>query len=439
VLDVARGLQGLGGGLMLAPSLALLAQEFPPAERANAFAAWGAVTAGAIAAGPLVGGLLTQGFGWQAIFWVNVPIGIAALAVTMVKLVNLPGPPTKVDWFGLVTFSTAIFMIVFALIRGNDEGWGSTLIVALLAGGVIELVVFVVGETQVSSPMLDFSLFRKVSASGASIVAFCMSASILALIIYLTLWLQSILGYSPLACGVRLLPLTALGLVVKPLAGKFTDRIAPGVIFGVGLGAIAAGLLLMSQVDTTSKWTVLLPGMILCGFGLGLVSPSLAQVSVGIVPPWQSGMASGVNTTFRQLGLVTGIAGLGAIFQHQILTHITASLRGTQEAYLTPSFANTVSSGGTVTYIEKAPEAFSATLKHAASVAYSSGLSEIVTIAGVIAIVGAVLGAALVRRRDLVGFGPPGGGPGGGPPPGAPPGGGPPVGQGAAGQAAGGA
>jgi EmrB/QacA subfamily drug resistance transporter len=255
VLDVARGVQGLGGGLMLAPSLALLAQEFPPAERPGAFAVWGAVTGGAIAAGPLAGGVLTDAFGWQAIFFVNVPIGLVAIGVTLTKLVNLPGPPTSIDWFGLVTFSTAAFMVIFALIRGNDEGWGSTLIVALLVGAVIEFIVFVVGETQVSAPMLDFSLFRKLTTSGASVVAFATSASALAMVIYITLWLQTIRDYSPLQCGLRLLPLTALGMFVKPLAGRFTERVPPGAVLGGGLAFTAAGLAHMSTVGPDSHWT----------------------------------------------------------------------------------------------------------------------------------------------------------------------------------------
>jgi EmrB/QacA subfamily drug resistance transporter len=427
-LDIARGAQGIGGGLMLAPSLALLAQEFPPHERANAFAAWGAVTASAIAAGPLIGGALTGAFGWRSIFFVNVPIGIIAIGVTLAKLVNLPGPPSKIDWFGLATFSTAVFMIMFALIEGNDKGWGSTLILVLLGGGVVLLVLFIVGETQVKYPMVDFSIFRKITTSGASVAAFCTSASALAMIIYLTVWLQSILGYGPFQCGLRLLPLTALGLLVKPAAGRFLGNVSPSYILGGGLTLIAGGLFAMSAVSTNSKWTVMLPGLLLTGVGLGLVSPTLAQVSVGIVHPRQSGMASGVNTTFRQLGLVTGVAGLGAIFQHKVLVNVTNALHGTQAAYLTPSFAQTVSSGGTINYLDKAGTHFRPVLHHTAKAAYSSGLSTILIVAAVVAALGAVGGLLLVRKGDLVGLGgPPGGGPpGGGPPGGGPPGGGPP-------------
>jgi EmrB/QacA subfamily drug resistance transporter len=419
VLDVTRGIQGLGGGLMLAPSLALLAQEFPPRERANAFAIWGAVTASAIAAGPLVGGVLTDAFGWQAIFFVNVPIGIAVIAITMTRLVNLPGPPSSIDWFGLITFSTAIFMLVFALIRGNDEGWGSTLIIALIAGGVVELVVFVLGSRRVAAPMLDFSLFSKPTCSGAAIAAFALSASVLALIIYLTLWLESIRDYSPLQTGLRLLPITMLGLFLKPLASRFSDRVAPSAFLGGGLALAAVGLFQMSSVGTDSQWTILLPGLILCGIGLGIIGPTLAQVSVGIVPPQQSGMASGVNTTFRQLGLVTGIAALGAVFEHQVRVHVTAALAGTQAAYLGPSFANAVSSGGTVAFVNRSADKFHATLNHAAHVSFGAGFSEILVFGSVVALLGAVAALALVRRRDLISLGGPP--PGAGPPAGARP------------------
>ena len=415
-LDVARGVQGIGGAMMLAPALALLAQEFPPQERGNAFGIWGAVTAVAIATGPIVGGILTDTIGWESVFYVNIPIGIAVLAVTLWKVVNLPGPPTRIDWAGLVVFSAAAFMLIFALIRGNDEGWGSTLIIALIGGSVVLFIVFTLIETVVRAPMLQLSLFRKPTTSGASIVAFAVSASSLALIIYITLWLQSIRHYSPLDAGLRLLPITALGLILKPLAGRATEKAPPGLFLGAGLAFIAGGVAQMSSVGTSSGWTVIFPGLILTGIGLGMVGPTLAAVAVGIVPSRQSGMASGINTTFRQLGLVIGIAGLGAIFQHQVQTHVTKLLKGGPEEFLTGSFSQAVSSGGADTFIKKGPAAAKFDLTHAAAVSFSSGLSEIFIVGAVVALVGAIAGALLVRRKDLVAQGPPPQAAGGPPP-----------------------
>lgn len=422
VLDLARAVQGLGGAMMLAPALALLAQEFPPAERANAFGIWGAVTAGAIGAGPLIGGLLTDTISWEAIFFVNVPIGILVVLLTQTRLVNLPGPPTSIDWAGLVTFSPAVFMLVFALIRGNDEGWSSGFTLSLLVGSAVMLVLFLLVETQVSAPMLDMSMFRKPTCTGASIVAFCVSASVLALIIYITLWLQSIREYSPLEAGLRLLPITALGLLLKPLAGRRSDKVPPRLFLGIGLVLVAAGLFHMSTIGPDSGWTALLPGLVLCGIGLGIIGPPLAAVAVGVVPPRQSGMASGINTTFRQLGLVTGIAALGAIFQHQVEVHVTSTLRGTANSGLTDTLIDTVVRGGSATFIDSRPESTQPALRHAARVGFSSGLGDILLAGGVVALAGAVAAFLLVRRKDLVGLGGPPPHAAAGPPPPGPPG-----------------
>ncbi len=210
VLNLSRGLQGIGGAFMFSTALALLAAAFPPRERGTAIGIWGATTGASVAVGPLVGGLLTDGIGWEAIFFVNVPIGIATIALALAKVEESRDPHAgSLDWPGLLTFSGALFLLIFGLIRGNDEGWGSALIVALLAGAAVLLVVFVVVERRRRQPMLELSLFRKPAFNGASIAAFALSASMFAMFLYLTLYVQNILGYSPLESGLRFLPVTS--------------------------------------------------------------------------------------------------------------------------------------------------------------------------------------------------------------------------------------
>src|SRR5256886_12604831 len=185
LLDFARGLQGVGGAAMFATSLALLAQEFHGRERGTAFGVWGATIGGAVAVGPLVGGALTEGFGWEWIFFVNVPIGIATIAVTQMKVRETKDPTASgVDWLGTALFSGALIALVFALIRGNAEGWGSALILGLLAAAVVLMVAFVVVELRQENPMLDLALFRKPTFAGASVVAFALSASMFAMFLY---------------------------------------------------------------------------------------------------------------------------------------------------------------------------------------------------------------------------------------------------------------
>jgi MFS family permease len=211
LLELARGLQGVGGAAMFATSLALLAATFHGRERGTAFGVWGATTGAAVAVGPLVGGLLTEKVGWESIFLINLPIGLAAIAVSLTRVRESRDPDAAgVDWAGLVTFSSGLFLLIFALVRGNAQGWGSPLIVSFLAGSVVLLCAFVVAERRQRRPMFDLTLMRKPAFAGASIAAFALSASMFSMFLYLTLYIQNALGYSPLEAGLRFLPATLL-------------------------------------------------------------------------------------------------------------------------------------------------------------------------------------------------------------------------------------
>jgi EmrB/QacA subfamily drug resistance transporter len=318
-LDLARAFQGIGGAAMFTTALALIAQDFAGAARGTAIAFWGATVGGAVAVGPVLGGALTDGLGWRWIFFVNVPIGAAVLAICVVRVANLVDPQTQhLDLAGLVTFSGSLLLFVLALLRGSDKGWSSALILGLFAGAVVLLAAFVAVELRQERAMFDLSLFRSRAFCGVSIATFAIGAGMFAAFPYLTLYLQNLLGYSPLQGGVRLLPATVFVFLVPIVARRFASRLPAGLLLGSGMALVATGLALMSRVSDQSRWTVLLPGLILVGIGIGLANPAIAHIALAVVAPNRSGMASGISNTFRIGGVATGVAALGAILQHSV-------------------------------------------------------------------------------------------------------------------------
>ncbi len=402
-LDFARGLQGIGGATMFACSLALIVQEFPAKERAIAFGLYGATNGVSVALGPIIGGLLVESIGWQAVFYINVPIGIAAFIVLQRKVVNLPGPPTTIDWGGLVTFTGAMFLVIFATIRGNESGWTSTLILSCFAGGLLLAVAFVAIELRREQPMFDLSLFRNPTFVGSSVSAFTVCFAVLALIFFLTTWFQSILHYSAIGTGARMLVFTGMALVAGPLGGRLSGvgSISPRVTLSVSLALVSIGVLSMTSVSATSTWTTILPGLCLAGFGLGLINPTLASTAVGVVPPWRGGMASGMNSTCREAGTTAGIAVLGTVLQHQITLQVHNSLAGTVLAPASKTISNTIAVGGTQTLLARSPPAFRPGLNAIAHASYAAGLQHIFLIAGLVAAAGAIVAALVVRKHHM--------------------------------------
>jgi EmrB/QacA subfamily drug resistance transporter len=407
MLNLARAVQGVGGAVMFATSLALIAQAFQGRDRGTAFGVYGAVVGAAVAVGPLVGGALTQAAGWEWIFFVNVPIGVIAVLIVLTQVEESRDPDARgVDWLGLVTFSGSLFLLVYALAEGNDKGWGSTEIVGCLIGSAVLIVAFVIAELRQERPMLDLDLFRRPAFTGASIVAFCLSASMFAMFLYLTLYIQSVLGFDPLQAGLRFLPITLLAFIVAPISGRATVRVPIRAILGVGLLFVSGGLLLMSGLSASSTWLALLPGFLVAGVGIGMINPALASTAIGVVHPARSGMASGINNTFRQVGIATGVAGLGAIFTHQVTTRTLDSPRLAPFHALIASrqgaFAGSYSSGttGQLAHAVLPPRPAQA-LEAAYHVAFAGALNDILVIAGAIALTGAVFGFVLVRSRDF--------------------------------------
>lgn len=389
-LILARGLQGIGAAAMFAVSLALIAHEFDAGrDRGTALGIYGATIGVAVAIGPLLGGALTDGLGWESIFLLNVPVGVAALAMTTLRLRESRDPQaTRVDWAGTATFSAALFALVFALVRGNDEGWSSTLIVSLLSAAAALMVAFVTIERRVREPMLPLGLFRRPAFTGIQIAALTISGSIFSLFLYLSLYLQNYLGLSPLQTGLRYLPITLAVFFASPLAGLLVSRVPARILLFGGLSTVAGGLLLMGGIDAGDGWTTLLPGFLVAGVGVGLLNPVIADVAVSVVPRAQSGMASGINDTFRQVGVAIGLAVWGAIFVGRGADRV-GELTGLT-GHRARDLVEAVSSGAL-------PDTAGGRVAQAAHAGFLSGLNEVFVLGALVAFIGAVLALVLVR------------------------------------------
>jgi EmrB/QacA subfamily drug resistance transporter len=401
-LSLARGLQGVGGAIMFATALALLAQAFPPRERGVAFGAFGAVTGVAIAVGPVLGGAIVTGLTWRWIFFVNVPIGIAALVITLrrveeSKLSDAPRP----DVAGFVLFSLALAGLVYGLIRSQTVGWGSVQVLGPLALAVVLLSAFVLVERRIANPMLDLGLLRVPTFNGGLVAAFAISASIFSLFTYLTIYFQDLLGYSAIQAGLRFLPLTGAVFFVAAIAGRLTTRVPVRLLIGVGFGFVTASLLFMRGLSPTAGWTHFLPGFILGGIGAGLINVPLASTAVGVVPAERAGMASGINSTLRQVGIATGVAGLGTILASQIKSGMTAHLAHTPLAAHAQELGTAVSGGGLSEVIHRVPAQSRALLLHAAKASYVGALNDIFLVATGVAVIGMVVSFAAIRQRDF--------------------------------------
>jgi EmrB/QacA subfamily drug resistance transporter len=386
-LDVARALQGIGGAALFATALALIGHEYRGADRFGALAVWGATIGAAVACGPLVGGLLTDGLGWRWIFFVNIPVGVFAFAVALTRITESRDERARrTDVAGLVTFSSALFLIVFGILRGNASGWSSALILGSLVCGVALLLLFVVVELRQERPMFDVTLFRQPAFVGVSVATFCIAAGMFSMFPYLSIYLQDILGYSPLATGVRFLPLTAFVFFVPLATRRIAARVPLRVMIGLGLALVAGGLALMYGLDADSAWTALLAGFIVGGIGIGIANPALAAGALRVVDPARTGMASGINNTFRLGGVAVGVAALGALLENRVESSLTTAIGENGQG-----LGAAVSSSG-LRAVSGQPS-----LVEPVTSAFVDGLNDLLLVGSVVLVVGALAGALLLR------------------------------------------
>ncbi|MFI5569000.1 MFS transporter [Streptomyces sp. NPDC051740] len=403
MLILSRVLQGVGGSVMFATGLALLAGSFQGKERGMAFGVWGMITGLASAIGPVAGGLISSGISWRGIFLVNVPIGLIVALIIALRVDESKSPfARKLDWPGFVLLTGGLATLVYGLIRAGETEWSDGRAVTGLVVGAVLLLVFLLVEAKSEQPMFDLKLFRIPTFVGGSIAAFAMNGSLFAMFLFLAIYLQEALHYSSLETGLRLLTASLSMLAASLLAGRLSAKVHPRYMIGVGLLLVGAALLLMSGIDESSGWEHLVPGLVLGGLGAGMVNPALASTAVGVVDFSRSGMASGVNGTFRQLGVSAGVAVLGSTFAGVISDRFRDGLRGVPElAGLSDRLAALTRSGETGEAVRLVPEQYADQVEQIATTGFVDGLNTLLTVSAGLALLGGVLALVLIRPADF--------------------------------------
>ncbi|WP_328690278.1 MFS transporter [Streptomyces phaeochromogenes] len=403
MLNLARGVEGIGGAVMYAVAPALIANDFHGKQRAVAFGISGGVTGLAVAIGPLLGGALTA-VSWRWIFLLNVPIGVLVAAVMLTRVAESRDPVRRrIDWPGLAVFSVALTMLVFALIRGEAQGWTDPLILGLFAGAGVLLPVFVLIERKRRDPMLDLGLFRIRSFNGLAIATVAANAALMTAILFQVLYMQYVLGFSAYGTGLRYLPLTLAVFVAAAVSGTLADRIPARLMVGIGCVALGGGMLAADSVTAASPWTDLLPGMLLAGFGMGVFNPVRAAAAVALVPVSKAGMSSGMSETFQQGGVVLGVAALGSVAHSRMTEDFSAAVTasGQFSGDAADRLAEMVSAGRLTEVAGAVPPEQRALVAATANDAFVAGMDLVMRVGGIVAIVGGLLGFALMRQRDF--------------------------------------
>jgi EmrB/QacA subfamily drug resistance transporter len=406
MLTASRAVQGIGGAILFATSLSLLAANFHGRDRGVAFGVWGAVTGIAAALGPVAGGLINLSWlGWRGVFWVNLPIGVAAIVICVLTTPESKARQSaRLDWSGFLTLTAALVALVYGIIRAGEISWGDDLALGSIVAAVVLLAVFAVIESRVRRPMFDLKLLRIPTFLGGSLAAFAMNGSLYALMLYLVLYLQNALGYSALAAGTQLFIVSAASMVFSIVGGTLSSRGVPARwIIGVGLLLVSAGLFAMLGRDAHSGWTGLVAGFILTGIGSGLVNPLLAETAVGVVHYQQSGMASGSSTTFRQIGIAVGTAVYGTIFAASLGDNLRTNLAGSPTlAARADAIAGQVRGGSVGQTVAEFPAQFRNEVGTAIHGSFATSMNTLFAVGGVLALVGAVLAVMLIRGKDFV-------------------------------------
>jgi EmrB/QacA subfamily drug resistance transporter len=390
----ARAVQGVGGAAMFATTFALLNSSYRGRDRGTAYGMWGAVSGASAALGPIIGGLLTQGLSWRWIFFVNLPVSVAAIALSLRVLSGeRPTDRRQVDVPGMATFTVAAAAIVFASIRSSDNGWISWQVLGLLVLSAVALIGFILVERRSDHALLDLGLFGNKSFVGIMLAALLINFAAFAYFTYTSIWLQSLIGLSPIEAGLTGLPLSASAFLVSAVIGRFLHKSAPGPIIGGGLILIGAGGLLCALfVGSSSSWPALVAGFAISGIGVGLATPTLGSSAMAAVQPQRGGMAAGAVNTARQLGFALGIAVLGSIFT----ARVAHSLSG-HGVHGAAGLANALAGGQSKAVIGTAPAAGRDQLVHTIHTAFASGLDAAFLVAGLVGVLTGVVVLLLVR------------------------------------------
>jgi len=389
-----RALQGSGSALMMPATLSIITNAFPAQERGKAIGTWAGVSAMALAIGPVVGGFLVESVSWQSIFFLNVPVAIGAVVITLFAVRESRDETVErtVDVPGVLTLTIGLAALVLALVEGNEWGWGSTRELSMFAVAALGLTSFVVVELRRRVPMVDFGFFRSRTFAGANIVAFIVSFAMLAMFFFLALYMQNVLGYSPLQAGIRFLPATAMIIVVAPLAGRLADRVGSRPLMTFGLLAVSGSLFWQSHLTVSSGYATLLPGFVLMGIGMGFVMSPMSLAAMNAVDKAKAGVASGILSMNRMVGGTFGVAVLGAMVStlgrselNRLLPAVPSSVRA--------RLASGLGSGGTLHGVPSE-------IVDASNRAFVYALQYGLRLSAAVALIGAMLAWVLVAGRE---------------------------------------
>jgi EmrB/QacA subfamily drug resistance transporter len=405
-LIAGRAIQGIGGAFMMPGTLSIISNTFPPQERGRAIGTWAGVSALALALGPAVGGALTEYVSWRAIFFLNLPVAVGAVIVTLFAARESRDETVdrSVDYPGIVALSTGLTALVLALVEGNKWGWGSSSILALFATAVVGLAAFAYVEARGRAPMVQFEFFKSRSFLGANSVAFIVSFAMLAMFFFMALYMQNILGYSPLEAGIRFLPSTVVIIFAAPLAGRLSDRIGPKPLMVFGLTAVAIALFMQSRVTDHTTYTDLLPAFMLMGLGMGFTMSPMSTAAMNAVRADKAGAASGILSMSRMVGGTFGVAGIGALFQHLSGARIDSKLAGLHlSAAQHSQIVDAMGSGKAKDVLKTFDARTAGQVGAAMKDAFVHALGGALTLSCAVAFVGAALALGLIESKKRLG------------------------------------
>jgi EmrB/QacA subfamily drug resistance transporter len=403
-LVLSRVVQGVGAALMMPGTLSIITDAFPAHERGKAMGTWAGVSALALAVGPVLGGFLTEHVSWRAIFYVNIPVAIGAVLATLfaVRESRDTSVGREVDFAGVAVLTVGLTALVLALVEGNAWGWGSPETVGLLALAALALPAFVWVENRVKAPMVQFDLLSDRNFLASVCVAMIISFGMLGVFFFLALYMQDILGYSPLEAGVRFLPSTLMIVGVAPVAGRLSDRFGPRWLIAVGLMIVAASLLSFSHIAVDSTYLDLLPGFMLLGIGIAMTMSPMTSAAMNAVPVQKAGIASGVLSMFRMVGGSLGVAVTGAIFQGLVSSKLDSLLSGSGVSAAQRDAVSEQLGGGSVAKVPGLSAAQAKEVADAGSEAFVYALGHAMTVSAFVALLGAVIGATAIRAKAKV-------------------------------------
>lgn len=399
-LNVARVAQGIGAAGMFSSSLALLIQEFTGPRRVHAFAVFGVASGLGASLGPFIGGLAVDLGGWRRAFLLNVPFGIAMLVLGLLRTRESKDPDaTRLDLKGLMLFSGAVLLAVYSLVMAPQLGWTSPTIVSTLAAAAVLAIAFVPVELRRSYPLIELRLFTDRTFLGASLAPLVLSIAFWGLFLYTPLYFQGVLGYSPLQAGMAMLPFAVPLFGAGPLGARLAGRISSRALLAIGQLLVAIGAALLAFAPLYSGWTDYAVGGLISGLGTGLINGEMSNVAISIVPVSRSGMASGINSTMRIVGMTAGFGGIGAV-QVVAVSHDLTSRAGRLHGLHRnlSALATDVATGNINGTAASVPTPVRGAFHAAANHAFATGMRAAFLVGMCVALLGAAASFTLIRQ-----------------------------------------